>query len=160
VDANPLAPPPATSAGQGDVDGPISWRNELPEGGGAAVAEDCTFSQGQDRSHPPSLIAWRDMSDCVHAPVHAVKATSPQTLPYRSVRESPLAQLADRHDTVLPSGHSRDAGVRGDFSVHIPNKAPRHHDSPPFGGQTRRPKDGRSAILGVSLAPWARGFLL
>lgn len=83
MDSNALATPSPIAAGQGDIDWASPRWQQSPEGGGAAVAENClssgtTIAGGghrQDACHPSPLVAGCDVSDCVYATVKAVQAS-------------------------------------------------------------------------------------
>ncbi len=164
VQENALATPPPISAGQGDVDGAISRGQQLPECRCAAMAQRGAIPQREHRSHPPPLVAWRDMADRVHTPVKLVEASGTNPAHNPRVGDPRISQLADRDSAVLAPRGSRHHRIRGALFTHAVNKSPGAEGSP-LGPGGNHP--GSEEPLGVaerypSAQPRAsaRGFLL
>jgi hypothetical protein len=124
------------------------------------VTQDGTIPQRQHGGHPLPLDVCRDVADCVYAAVESVQATRPATFRHRTVAEAGRPQLADRHRAMLAARMLRNVKVRGAFLLHRFNKAPGPPIRPPTTLLPSGQWNARSAILRLSLAPWARGFSL
>ena len=108
------------------------------------------------------------MSDRIHPTVKTMEAAGAQPFPHPGVGDAGSPQLLDRNRAVLTPRDLGYFGIRGAFWVHSTDKAPGAADSPPAVMPARwlkvllarNPWARRSAILRLSLAPWARGFSL
>ena len=63
----PPCPGTVTSTGHSQL-----WQ-QLPEGGGAAMAQDGALSTGQNRRHPSALVAQARVPDRIDAPMDAMQ---------------------------------------------------------------------------------------
>ena len=82
------------------------------------------------------------MADRVDAAMHAVQRTAAQAVLDGAAPEARVDELSPGDDAVLPSGMTRDDGVRvglGAFCMHHMHKAPRLRSSPPNGALFRGP---------------------
>src|SRR5918992_4256814 len=77
VDPESPAWPPSAPRVDGDVNRAGTRGKQLPESGGAAVAEDRPLATGQDGGHPPPLVAQPGVPDCEHPSMHAMESARP-----------------------------------------------------------------------------------
>jgi len=130
-------------------------------GSGTVVAGCGPGCKRQHGRHPPALAARGEVAHGVDSPVDPVQPTGPPTFEDRLVAQAGVSELVNGHDAVLARRDPRYPNVRrGAFFRHILNKAPGTMIRPLKQLIAGRPKERRSAILRISLAPWARGFLL
>jgi hypothetical protein len=77
---------------------------ELPERGGADVAEHGARAAGENRRHPPPLLAEPTMPDGVHTAMNAVQLLGPNASRQALTPNPEPLELSDRHNTMLVRG--------------------------------------------------------
>lgn len=151
MQANTPTPPPATVAGDRDVNCFFSGHQQSPKTGRAAKAERGTpvvedssrravaWNAGypaarQDRRDPARLRRRRRMANGVDALVQAMQPSRPHPSKHGIVAQPSGTKLQNRRHAILPTGERRHNTIgTGAFFGHRPNKAPEASDSPPRG---------------------------
>ncbi len=77
------------------------------------MAEDGAVSKCEYGSHPTALVAWRNVPDCIDAPIEAMEPTGTAALHDCRFAQPRRPELADRNGAVLAPSDPRDQGVRG-----------------------------------------------
>src|SRR4051794_5035085 len=127
---------PGGAAGSGrdrDVDGAVERFEQLPKRGSGAVAQHCSFSTSEHRSHPACMVAGSAVSNRVHAAVEAMEPTAFRPFGDRRSPEPHRRELLRGDDSVLPSRYASDRRVGPvAFVRHTRTKSTGPSDPPPL----------------------------
>src|SRR5690349_6089744 len=101
-----------------------------------AVAQDGVGPTGENRRHPPRLVADPIVAYRIHAAMHAMQPSAPGALGDCTPRQSHPDELLRRHDPVLDTRDTRYLPIeRGTFVAHEDTKAPRGETLPPLAAE-------------------------
>lgn len=107
-------------ARDGDVD-ETPLRKELPQGGGADVAQNRSGAACEHRGHPLTLLAQSSVPDRVHPAMNAVQSFCSYSARSAALADPGAFELRKRDHAVLISRNPGYDGVRigiGEFRTH------------------------------------------
>src|SRR5215213_7574026 len=103
---------------------------QLPQGGGAVVAQCGCVAAGEDGGHPLAFVRQLELPDCVDAPVDPAKAPARDSVPNGVVGEGKSEQLASCDYAMLLADERRGVWLVS-FGCYDAEKSPTGPGSPP-----------------------------